>query len=96
MQACGEIDAEAKDAAAVKVSSSTKNGKNSAHDLQLSPLSLRSGGDDIPAVVASALSSTGPAVCPPSGLALSSTSVSPAYAAGTGCHIVICPPSSEQ
>jgi len=33
MNACGEIDAEAKDAAAVKVSSSTKNQKNSAHDL---------------------------------------------------------------
>ena len=33
MHACGEIDAEAKDAAAVKVSSSTKNQKNSAHDL---------------------------------------------------------------
>ena len=32
MNACGEIDAEAKDAAAVKVSSSTKNQKNSAHD----------------------------------------------------------------
>ena len=64
---------------------------------QLSPLSPLSNGDVVPAVVASAFSSVGSDVCPPSGLALSSsTSGSPMRPAPVATMSSAPPPLSSE